>query len=526
MDRRPESRLERVTGKGLTGMLRTAFLTTMLMLPLAPAAAGCAASGPTDAREAAFVRQMMARTPAYLSEASVPAAAVAVIENGRVILARGFGMADVAHKVPVTDATLFNIGSTSKSISAWGAMRLVDEGKIGLDDPVDRRLTRWHLPSSSYSADGVTLRRLLSHTAGLSVSGYRGWGPDDNIPALERSLSGEDNGAGAVLLKTAPGSGWAYSGGGYTVAQLLVEELSGRNFADYMRDAVLRPLGMTDSSFALTPLVLSRAAKAYDELGEETPTPRFAELAAAGMYTTIGDMACYALASLGDARATKVLKPATLDLMTSAAPATEGRWGLGYAIQAAGDGFPDGVERVGHDGGNRGWQAYFWVSRARRDGLIVLTNGSDGWNISNQLVADWMEWKSGHRFPIPKSIAAAILRPLHQGGVSAALAHYGKLKASTPKDYIFNPGELNRIGYALLHRGRVEDAIRMWEFNAREYPDDWNVYDSLGDGYAAAGPAHMQDAITSYQRSLALNPQNHHASDMIERVRRGDEFTM
>jgi len=508
-------------------MRRAILLLAMLGLPAKAAFGACATvSAPANAREAAFVRQTIARTPAYLSDLSVPGAAVAVIENGRVILARGFGMADLAHGVPVTAGTLFNIGSTSKSISAWGAMRLVDDGKIALDDPVDRKLTRWHLPPSSYSNDGVTLRRLLSHTAGLSVSGYRGWGPDDLIPPLERALSGEDNGAGAVTLVAAPGSGWAYSGGGYTMMQLLVEELSGRHFADYMRDAVLHPLGMTDASFALTPGVLGRSARAYDELGEETPTPRFAELAAAGMYATIGDMACYALASIGNEQSSQALKPATLALMTSPAPATDGRWGLGYAIQASGQGFPDGVERVGHDGGNRGWQSFFWVSRTKRDGLIVLTNGSDGWNISNQLVADWMEWKTGHRLPIPRSIAASILRPLHKGGVAAALAHYRELKARAPKDYIFNPGELNRIGYALLRKGRVEDAIRIWEFNAREYPDDWNVHDSLGDGYATGGPARAQDAIASYRRSLALNPQNTHAREMIDRVQRGDEIPM
>ena len=504
-------------------MVRTALLAAMLMVPAAPVIAGCAAvSPPANARQAAFLRQTAARTPLYLSEFSVPGAAVAVIEDGRVIMARGFGMADLARKLPVTEATLFNVGSTSKSIAAWGAMRLVDDGKIGLDDPVDRRLTRWHLPSSAYPADGVTLRRLLSHTAGLSVSGYRGWGPDDRIPSLPESLSGDDNGAGAVTQVAAPGSGWAYSGGGYTLTQLLVEELSGRVFADYMGEAVLRPLGMADTSFALTPAVLGRSARSYDELGEETPTPRFAEVAAAGMYSTIGDMACYALASSGGERSARVLKPATLDLMTSPAPATGGSWGLGYAIQASGQGFPDGVERVGHDGGNRGWQSFFWVSRARRDGLIVLTNGSDGWNVANQLVADWMEWKTGHRLPIPKSIAAVILQPLHKGGVPAALARYRQLKARAPKDYIFNPGELNGIGYALLHRGRVEDAIRIWEFNAREYPDDWNVHDSLGDGYAAGGPAHAKDAIASYQRSLALNPRNDHAREMIVRVQRGD----
>ena len=361
-----------------------------------PALASCTeAKGRKTAREAALVKQMGVRVPAYLRDFSIAGAGVVVIENGRILIARGFGVADNATLRPVGPETLFNIGSTSKSVSAWGAMHLVGEGRLSLDEPVGARLKRWHLPASSFPAAGVTLRRLLSHTAGLSVSGYRGWGPDDLIPSLEQSLSGQTNGAGAVKLEAAPGSKWSYSGGGYTLMQLLVEEASGRSFADYMRDAVLRPLGMDRSSFALTPDVLGRSARAYDELGEETPTPRFAELAAAGMYTTYGDMACYALASLGDARSAAVLKPGMLDMMTSAAPGTDGQWGLGYAIQPAGNGFPDGVERVGHDGGSRGWQTYFWVSRTKRDGLIVLTNGSNGWNVSNQVVADWMEWKTG-----------------------------------------------------------------------------------------------------------------------------------
>jgi CubicO group peptidase (beta-lactamase class C family) len=509
------------------GTFSAALVAALLLSQAAPATAGCPAVPPrAGSREAVFVRQTVARTPSYLAEFSIPGAAVAVIEDGRVIMARGFGMADAAQKVPVTSATLFNIGSTSKSVSAWGAMRLVDEGKIGLDDPVQRRLTRWHLPSSSFPADGVTLRRLLSHTAGLSVSGYRGWGPDDVIPSLEKSLSGDDNGAGALAIVATPGSSWSYSGGGYTLMQLLVEEVSGRRFADHMRDAVLRPLGMTDSSFALTPAVLGRASHAYDELGEATSTPRFAEVAAAGMYSSIRDMACYALASIGGDHASKVLKHASLDVMTTAAPATDGRWGLGYAIQGAGNGFPDGVERVGHDGGNRGWQTFFWVSRSRRDGLVVLTNGSDGWNVSNQLVADWMEWKTGRRLPIPKSIAASILHTMHTRGVAAALARYRQLKATAAKEYIFNPGELNRTGYALLHRGRVEEAIQVWEFNAREYPGDWNVHDSLGDGYAAAGPTRAKDAVASFRRSLELNPKNGHAREMIDRIQRGDEVPL
>lgn len=501
-------------------------LCAVAMIGAQPAWAGCIATPATPgSREAAFARLVAERTPTYLQELGVPGGAVAIIEDGKVILAQGFGVSDARKKTPVQPATLFNIGSTSKSVAAWGAMRLVSRKELSLDESVDPRLTRWHLPASKFPIAGVTLRRLLSHTAGLSVDGYRGWGPDDIIPTLEQALSGQSNGAGAVAVVATPGSKMAYSGGGYALMQLLIEETTGKPFADYMRDSILRPLGMNDSSFSLTPAALGQASLAYDELGEETPTPRFVEVAAGGMYASIADMACYALASIGTPQSDSILGRGTLDLMTSPAPVTDGQRGLGYAIQAAGNGFPDGVERVGHDGGNRGWQSFFWVSRGKRDGLVVLTNASHGWNVSNQLVADWMEWKTGKRLPIPRSIAATILQPLHQHGVEAAIARYRKLKATAPSDYLFNPNELNRPGYGLLRKGRVHEAVALWELNALEYPDDWNVHDSLGDGYSASGPAFKDRAIASFNRSLELNPANAHAREMIARVSRGESIT-
>jgi len=125
---------------------------------------------------------------------------------------------------------------------------------------------------------------------------------------------------------------------------------------------------------------------------------------------------------------------------------------------------------------------FFWVGRGARDGLIVLTNASHGWNVSNQLVADWMEWKTGRRLPIPRPVAATILRPLQEHGIDAAIARYRQLRADTAGDHIFNPGELNRLGYGLLRKGRVQEPVALWELNAQEYPGDWNVHDSLGDG--------------------------------------------
>ncbi len=173
--------------------------------------------------------------PALLEELATPGATVALIRDGIVVVSKGYGWADHEGRERVTTTTLFNIGSISKTVAAWGLMRLVEEGKVDLDAPVENYLTRWRLPPSAFDHDDVTLRRLLSHTAGLQLHGYPGFEPDEQLPTVVASLSGATNGSGDVRVIMTPGTKWQYSGGGFTIAQLLVEEMTGRPFHEYMR---------------------------------------------------------------------------------------------------------------------------------------------------------------------------------------------------------------------------------------------------------------------------------------------------
>jgi len=349
-----------------------------------------------------LLEKLDAEVPGWLEQASVPGAAVAVIRNGEVVATRGYGYADVEKSIPVTPTTGFNIGSISKTIAAWGVMTLVERGELDLDAPVDRYLTRWQLPDSEFDEKGVTIRRLLSHTAGLSLHGYPGWGPDDVLPTIEESLSGKTNGPGAVYLIMEPGTQWKYSGGGYTLAQLIVEEVTGESFEDYVREAVLRPLGMVNSDFRLSDELMSRSSLAYDERGLPTPNPRFTEQAAAGLHTTVEDLAKFAAAAMatddGDARGRGVLKAETVELMLTPAPASNLTYGLGYAATLR----STGRQGRGHGGSNRGWQATFEVIPETRDGIVVLTNSSIGSRAFQRIVQTWDQWLAGqleHRQP-------------------------------------------------------------------------------------------------------------------------------
>ncbi len=457
-----------------------------------------------------FATLLDERVPRYLEEFGVPGAAVAVIRNGEVAFGRGYGFADAARREPVTIRTGFNVASIAKPVTAWGVMRLVEQGRLELDAPVEQYLTRWHLPPSEFDASGVTVRRLLSHTAGLSVEGYPGWGPGQELPTLEETLAGA-SGTGVQLIME-PGTDWRYSGGGYTLVQLLVEEVTGRRFADYMRDEVLHPLGMYRSGFVLTPDVIAGSSTPFDQFGEPTPPVRLTAEAAGGLHTTAEDLSAFAAAAGGTVPGRGVVTPESVTLMTTPAPASDGRYGFGYIIEP----FRDGMETVGHDGSHRGWQSIFKIVPETGDGLVVLTNGTNGFSAYQQVICDWMEWQTGSRPPCLKSVASTLAGTLRDKGLDAAIERYAVLKNAHRDEYRFREQELNRLGYALLQSGRVEDAVAIFELNVAEYPEAANPYDSLGEAYMESGDVEM--AIRNYRKSLELNPANTNAVEMLERL--------
>jgi CubicO group peptidase (beta-lactamase class C family) len=185
----------------------------------------------------------------HLKEFAVPGVAVALIQKGEVAWARGYGFANVATAKPITPETVFNVGSLSKMATAWGVMRLVEEGKVDLDRPVDSYLKRWHLPSSSFDNSQVTVRRVLSHTSGISNHDFHGWDPQSPVPPIEDTLSGK-TGTGEVRVVTAPGSGFHYSGANYAILQLLIEDVSGQTFQQYMKGRLFGALHMAKHGMA------------------------------------------------------------------------------------------------------------------------------------------------------------------------------------------------------------------------------------------------------------------------------------
>lgn len=321
--------------------------------------------------------------------------ALVLLENDRIA-----GAHFASPGPPVDSGTRFQVASLSKWVTAWGVMTLVEAGRLDLDAPVETYLTRWRLPPGDHDHRGVTIRRLLGHTAGLTDGlGYLGFAPGRRVQTLEASLTRAEDAAsgrsGEVRVGRAPGSTWRYSGGGYTLLQLAIEEVSGEPFAAYMQRAVLRPLGMARSTFG--PVRDADLAAFYDADGSRAPHFRYTATGAASLYTSAADLTRFLQAHRpgdgGEAAGRGVLSPATLATMRRPHATLLGRdfWGLGLALYA-----PNGAggHIIGHDGGNvPAINTAVRLDPATGDGIVVLATGDIG--LASRLADEWLFWRTG-----------------------------------------------------------------------------------------------------------------------------------
>jgi CubicO group peptidase (beta-lactamase class C family) len=223
---------------------------------------------------------------------NVPGLSIAVIENYKIVDAKGYGVIAPGSSTPVTTKTLFQAGSISKPVAATGALFLVGQGKLSLDEDVNKKLTTWKVPENEFTqTEKVTLRRLMSHTAGLTVHGFPGYDVDAVVPSVVQVLNGEKPAnTDPIRVDIVPGTKSRYSGGGVTIEQLLMMDVTGKQFPALMRELVLDKIGMTDSSYE-QPLPSARAAMtAGGAYADGKPVHGkwhiYPEMAAAGLWTT------------------------------------------------------------------------------------------------------------------------------------------------------------------------------------------------------------------------------------------------
>lgn len=315
-----------------------------------------------------------------MKELNVPGVSIAVLHNGKIEWARGFGVRSIGG-APVDAETLFQAGSISKPLAALAALKLVDAGRLDLDRNVNDYLKSWKLPDNEFTVSHkVTVRNILNHTAGLTVWGFPGYSRDTKMPSTVEVLDGKGN-TPAIRVWKQPDLSWRYSGGGYTILQLLLSDQSGVSFPVLMHDSVLKPLQMTHSTYQqpLPDVLHAMAASGYDRSGKkvEGDWHVYPEMAAAGLWTTPRDLAKYVIAvqnsNLG---ASHLLSPQLLHTMLT--PGMNDH-GLGPVITA------DRL-RFGHGGADDGFQAEVTGFLDGRGGVVVMANSDNGGRIASELI--------------------------------------------------------------------------------------------------------------------------------------------
>src|SRR5262245_32332384 len=280
----------------------------LLALIAAALCAGCGATSPYQGSSSeasaqappqdCFAAALQEHMPGVLASNRVPGAVVSYIKNGEVAWTKAFGVANLQTGTPMRPDMVFNHGSNGKVMTAWALMRLVEAGKVDLDAPANRYLKRWQIRSTKFNPDGVTARRLLSHTAGLTVHGFSDYEQGAKLPSLVEVLEGMNHNDGAVYIDREPGSTMVYSGGGYVIAQMLIEDVSSEPFATFVEREVATPLGLSNLRWLWTSELERRAATPYGRSGTPVGYRQLASHAVGSEVCTVPDFARFVAAAV------------------------------------------------------------------------------------------------------------------------------------------------------------------------------------------------------------------------------------
>ena len=497
----------------------------------------CAIAQPLSAQQPSAkqaISNLERDIPGLLQQADVPGLSIALIHDGKIVWTGAFGIANAKTKKTVTKTTVFEAASLSKPVFAYGVMKLVDKGKLDLDTPLNKYLGNNYDVINDDRINLITARHVLSHT-----SGFPNWRGNDDSKDLR--------------IHFTPGSKWSYSGEGMVYLSKVVEKITGMAFEDYMQTEVLQPLGMTSSSYIWQDRYDTLKAYRHDILGEFTgrnqpedlhattqphspdtastqatssaaatqvakPAPaRETGNAAASLVTTAEDYARFIIAVMDG----KGLKKSTWEQMLTPQVRVTPKyppiaWGLGWGLETMDEG-----KYFWHWGDNGDAKAYITAFLPKKDAVVYFADGSNGLAFTKEILADAL---GGGDHPAVNNLnyerynspSRLLLKSILAKGATPALNEYTQRRIQDSTQRI-NEENMNTMGYALIRKQHLKDAIEVFRQNTEDFPNSWNVWDSLAEAYADDGAKDL--AIKNYEKSVQLNPDNKNGIKQLEKLK-------
>ena len=316
----------------------------------------------------------------------VPGVSVAVINNGKIEWAKGYGVQETGVKKGVTTETLFQAASISKPITAMAMLRLAQENKLNLDEDVNKKLVSWKVPDNDFTKEQkVTLRGLLSHSVSLTVSGFRGYAADEEIPTILQILDGiKPANSMPIRVDGTPNKDFRYAGGGYVVVQKLAEDVTRKPFPDFMQSQILEKLKMNRSTFQQSLPTKFRASIAVGHSSDGTKIEGgwylHPEMAAAGLWTTPSDLARFAI-EIQKSKSGKSNKILSAEMVNEMLKPQIGGWGLGLELHGKNQ-----SARFSHGGGNEGYRCLMVAYNDDGKGAVVMTNSDNGYALAEEIL--------------------------------------------------------------------------------------------------------------------------------------------
>ena len=438
---------------------------------------------------------------------------VLVSEGGKVIFKKGYGLAQMEWNIPNKPNTKFRIGSVTKQFTSMLILQLAEKGKIDLEG----KLTDYLPYYRKDTGEKVTVHHLLTHTSGIpSYTGLPRFLEDisrDPYPVdefIKTYCSGD--------LEFEPGSKFVYNNSGYFLLGAIIEEVTGKTYEDVLKAKILDPVGMKNTGYDHhDTLILNRAAGYEKRAGEYVNAPYLdmsQPYAAGSLYSTVEDLYLWDQVLYTDKLLSKEMK----ELMFKPhVPA--GAMFYAYGWMVGEKSFPkskDKVKRIAHGGGINGFNTL--IDRLVEERHVVVLFNNTGGTALGAMSDGIINILYDKPYGLPKrSIADVIGKTIRDKGVKAAIAQYRDLKTNSPKDYIFQPRELNTVGYMVLQGMKEpETAITIFKLNIEMYPKYANGYDSLAEAYMENGE--KDKAIKFYAKSLEMDPKNTSAIEKLNEI--------